>query len=133
MPASKSNPQKVQKKNIYTVPHSKQKILYEMIVCVVDIETTGLNEKQDLITAIGVIIYESDKREKQFEHCYNVCLARANGLQSETELKKAKEQIRILEEALQINDVRQLALCAKDLACEDSFESFQNSNHDVNG
>ena len=52
---------------------------------------------------------------------------------SETELKKAKEQIRILEEALQINDVRQLALCAKDLACEDSFESFQNSNHDVNG
>lgn len=58
-----------------------------MIVCVVDIETTGLNEKQDLITAIGVIIYESDKREKQFEHCYNVCLARANGLQSETELK----------------------------------------------
>ena len=52
----------------------------------------------------------------------------------EDELKKALEQIRILEEALQISDLRhQPSLCAKDLACEDSLASFQNSNHDLNG
>lgn len=88
MPALEGSVQKVQKKiYIHCSTFKAKNILHEMIVCVVDIETTGLNEKLDLITAIGVIIYESDKREKQFEHCYNVCLARAEGSQSETELK----------------------------------------------
>ena len=52
----------------------------------------------------------------------------------ETELKKAKEQIRMLEEALQISDVsHQPSLCTQDLACEDFLASVQNSCHDLNG
>jgi len=47
----------------------------EMIVLVLDIETTGLSKTNDTITVIGTIVYESLDETTISEKCYNVVVA----------------------------------------------------------
>jgi len=70
----------------------------EMIVLVLDIETTGLSKTKDVITVIGTIVYESLDETAISERCYNVMVAEESQNRSDIVTMK-KDITKLLDDA----------------------------------